>query len=445
MSRQGSRKGHSLSKEELEVHEACFGASGSEADNDNVSQLASPTSGQPNKVLNTGSVIQLAEILAKSLCDHLQSNTVLISEKMSTPVSRKRQIDDNDLPLPTGQPSDANNTSPIIFGADVNPPPPGAEDRNGPGSEDPRLDQLTSDFSNVKVSDAAIAPQASSADKAPQVAPDNTLPSCNADIPNWQPDPAVLAWANLIIDSCEWSIEDRKALIKQFIPENEHSHLFEPVSMPKQIRDAMTNRSIVESDYLLKRFTAETFFYNCNLDVVTCYRPLLEVISNLKGDPAHETDRFLLGRVFLGLVSATTKLSRGRRELARRFVPLTNAPALFRTKPSHKSIFGKDSTASAVEQAVKDSKQDKALVFIPKKKKLPFRSFGSSGRGFQSFRYQYPQQFNPYNSYQYQNQNQNQGYESSKRGSYRGRGNRQRGRGGRGKTYQSRAPYSKTS
>ena len=52
--------------------------------------------------------------------------------------------------------------------------------------------------------------------------------------------------------------------------------------MPQQIRDAMTNRSIVESDYLLKHFTAETFFYNCNVDIVTCYRPLLEVIFNLK-------------------------------------------------------------------------------------------------------------------------------------------------------------------
>ena len=438
MSRQGSRKSHSLSKEELEINEACFGPSGSEADK--FSEPATPSPGQGgNKILQTGSINQLAEVLAKSLSDHLQSNNILISEKMSTPVPRKRHFD-YDLPLPTGKPSDANNTSPIIFGVDVNPPPPGAEDRNGQGSEDPVLDKLSSDLSNVKVSDTA------NADKAPQVAPDDKLPSCNAETPNWKPDPAVLAWVNLIIDSSEWSTEDRKSLIKEFIPEKEHAHIFEPVNMPQQIRDAMTNRSIVESDYLLKRFTAETFLYNCNLDIVTCYRPLLEVISNLKGDPAHERDRFLLGRVFQGLVSATTKLSRGRRELARRFVPLTNAPALFRTKPSHKSIFGKDSTASAVEQAVKDSKQDKDLVYIPKKQKLPFRSFGSSNRGFQSYRYQYPQKFNPYNAYQYQYQNhQNQGYETSKRGSYRGKGNRQRGRGGRGKAYQSRAPYSKTS
>ena len=439
MSRQpnGSRKNHTLSREELEVHDACFGASGSE--DDKVAEPATPTSGQPHNV-QSGSIDDLGKILAKSIFDHLNSTNVIIS----TPVSSKRHIDDNnnnnayDLPLPTGQPS-AINTPPIVFGVDVNPPPPGVgdEDRNGQGPEDHSVEQLTSELSNVKVSET------SNSDKAPIVVPDDTLPTGNVDIPNWKPDPAVLAWANLIIDSSEWSAEDRKSITKTFIPDKEHEHLFEPVSMPQQIRDAMTNRSIVESDYLFKRFTAETFFYNSNVDIVTCYRPLLEVISNLKGNLDHEKDRFLLGRVFQGLVSATTKLSRGRRELARRFVPLINAPALFRTKPTHKSIFGKDSTASAVEQAVKDSKQDKALVYIPKKQKLPFRSFGSSGKGFQSFRYQYPQKYNPFNA-QYQTY-QNQGYENPKKGSYRGRGNRQRGRGGRGKSYQPRTPYSKTS
>ena len=187
MSRQGSRKNHTLSKEELEVNEACFGPSGSEADK--FSEPATPSPGQGgNKILQTGSINQLAEVLAKSLSDHLQSNNILISEKMSTPVPRKRHFD-YDLPLPTGKPSDANNTSPIIFGVDVNPPPPGAEDRNGQGSEDPVLDKLSSELSNVKVSDTA------NADKAPQVTPYDKLPSCSSDTHNWKPDPAVLAWA----------------------------------------------------------------------------------------------------------------------------------------------------------------------------------------------------------------------------------------------------------
>ena len=177
-----------------------------------------------------------------------------------------------------------------------------------------------------------------------------------------------MAWAKLMIDSSEWSVEDRKSLMKEFIPEKELEHFLIPVHMSQQIKDAMQHRTIIESDYLLKRYTTETYLYNYNFDIVTTYRPLLQVMSNLTGDPAHEKDRFLLGRVFQGLVSSTSKLSRGRRELAWRFVPLTNSPAFYRTKPSHTSIFGGESTQTAVDQAVKDSKQDKSLVFLPKKK-----------------------------------------------------------------------------
>ena len=61
MSRQGSRKNHTLSKEELEVNEACFGPSGSEADK--FSEPATPSPGQDgNKILQTGSINQLAEV-----------------------------------------------------------------------------------------------------------------------------------------------------------------------------------------------------------------------------------------------------------------------------------------------------------------------------------------------------------------------------------------------
>merc|ERR1712030_270976 len=146
-------------------------------------------------------------------------------------------------------------------------------------------------------------------------------------------------------------------------------------NMPQQIQDAMKDKSIMHSDYLFKRFTTETYLYNCNLDIVTSLRPLLEVISSTKDDPVRTREHLLLGKVFQGLSSACIKLSRGRRELARRFVPLVNAPALYRTKPSHNSIFGSDSTQSAVDKAVKDSKQDKSLVYIPKKQKNSALSF----------------------------------------------------------------------
>ena len=91
--------------------------------------------------------------------------------------------------------------------------------------------------------------------------------------------------------------------------------------MSQQIQDAMKAKSVVQYDYLFKRFTTETYLYNCNVDIATCLRPLIEVISNTKDDPTQARNHFLLGQVFQGLASATVKLSRGRRELPRRFVP----------------------------------------------------------------------------------------------------------------------------
>ena len=288
-----SRRSHSLSKEELEIHDACFGSDG---ENSNHSEPATPNPGQrinhSDTILNSGSIDSLSQMIAKSLLDALNPPI----QRVPTPVAvkRKRTLFD-DLPLPTGRPSDANNTSPIHFGVDINPPPPEAEDRNGPdiiANENPAVDQLSNDLSNVTVSDPIIT------NPATEIAPDEKLPMLGLDTPNFFPNPAVMAWAKLMIDSSEWSVEDRKSLMKEFIPEKELEHFFIPVHMPQQIKDAMQHRSIIESDYLLKRYTTETYLYNCNFDIVTTYRPLLQVMSNLTGDPAHEKDRFLLGRVF---------------------------------------------------------------------------------------------------------------------------------------------------
>ena len=179
------------------------------------------------------------------------------------------------------------------------------------------------------------------------VAPDPSLPQADSEIPNWNLDPAVVSWADSCIDKIEWTSENRKAIYAEFTPPKDIEHLFQPVTMPQQIQGAMKDKTVIQHDYLFKRYTTETYLYNCNLDIATSLRPLLEVISSTKDDPNRARDHFLLGQVFHGLASATVKLSRGRRELARRFVPLTNAPALYRTKPSHRSSFGGDSIQSS--------------------------------------------------------------------------------------------------
>ena len=224
----------SLSKEELEVHEACFGSeSGS-----NHSEPATPNPGQritPSEmsILNTGSIDTLSQMIAKSLLDALNPSVQTVPTPVAMSRKRPHSLFDN-LPLPTGRPSDANNASPIQFGVDANPPPPGAEDRNGPdiiATENPAVDQLSAELSNVSVSDPTVPDPTVPNPTVPNpittvIAPDNSLPMSGLESPNFFPDPAVMAWAKLMIDSSEWSVEDRKSLMKEFIPEKELEHFF---------------------------------------------------------------------------------------------------------------------------------------------------------------------------------------------------------------------------
>ena len=155
------------------------------------------------------------------------------------------------------------------------------------------------------------------------------MPQSDELLQNWHPDPAVISWALNMVDLADWSPDDRKAINLKFVPSSVYAHLFDAVHMPPDLLSCLKNKSSIASDYLFNRFSAETFFYNCNLDLVTAYKPLLQVLSNLKDIPGQKDNRFLLGRVFQGMVSATIKLSRGRRELVRKFVPLANATAFF--------------------------------------------------------------------------------------------------------------------
>ena len=120
------------------------------------------------------------------------------------------------------------------------------------------------------------------------------------------------------------------------------------------------------------------------------------------------------------MASAVLKLSRGRRELGRRFVPLENANALFRTKPSHYSFFGDSSDDTAVTKAVAEAKVNKNLITMPKKRK------------FMSFRYSHPGGKQFYQSKdRYQNQNFRNNY--YRKGENFGQGRRGQNHGSRRK------------
>ena len=265
----------------------------------------------------------------------------------------------------------------------------------------------------------------------PAIKIDKSLPQAKQGRPvtNWYPCEEVLAWAADVIDGLEMTDQDRKDVAVEFSPEVKWDHLFTAVSPPEGMTKAMEHAETKRNDYLFNRFAAEQDFQRCHADLTCGMRLVLQVISDLKKTPGTDKNRYELGRLYQFMTSAASHGMRGRRELGRKFVPLENQPALFATQPSHYSFFGGPSVESAVTQAVADTKVNKDLVIMPKKR--PFR-FGSTHPGGKSY----------YNSrgsrpYRYQNSRSNYNNFNKKQNFYQGR--RGRGRGTRRKPRQGRA------
>ena len=252
-------------------------------------------------------------------------------------------------------------------------PPPGADVSHAPGSSSNATAQNKAALATAATNTCVIT--------VSEVEPDKNLPLPDSRAPtNWWPHPSVLAWAKVVIDSCEWTEADREALTKEFSPEKEYDHLFQAVPAPADLLAAEKHSVTREQDYLFRRYDTENHLYNANADLACGFRPLLEVLSDLRDKPGMERNRTLLARVFQSMASSVSQLSRGRRELGRRFVPLTNATALFKTKPSHYCLFGEASIEKAVETAVSVSKVNKDLVLMPKKRTQPFHSSYPGGK-----------------------------------------------------------------
>ena len=253
--------------------------------------------------------------------------------------------------------------------------------------------------------------------------PDAGLPSLSLRPPlNWQPDLEVLAWAVETLDLCEWSKEDRDVFAKKYSPSPEHDHIFKAVENPPDLLNVIRSPDVAASDFLFKRAVTEQFLYDANKDLACGFRPLIDLLSSLKGKDM-EHIRIPLAHVFQSMSSAINNISKGRRELGRRFVPLDSAPALFRSKPSHHCLFGFGSLEEAMTKTVEAKKINKDLVFVPKK--VPFKN---SGQGRQLGRlYKYNPRYNNsyYNSYQSHNNNRGK--------FFRGRGGQKKTRRGSGK------------
>ena len=200
--------------------------------------------------------------------------------------------------------------------------------------------------------------------------PDASLPSSSIRPPhNWNPDPEVLAWAVQTLDLCEWSKEDRAMFEKKYSTDPAHDHLFTAVANPPDLLNTLRSKVMTNKDYYFNRAEAEQYFYDANKDLSCGLRPLIDILSTLKGQ-GMDNIRTPLAHVFQSISSALSNISRGRRELVRRFVPSDSQPALYRSKPSHQCLFGYSSIDEAMAKACEAKKINKDLVHVPKKKPI---------------------------------------------------------------------------
>ena len=253
--------------------------------------------------------------------------------------------------------------------------------------------------------------------------PDADLPCGVNDRPpvNWHPHPAVISWANLVIDKVEWTDVERKALAMEFSPDPVLDHLFTAVPPPPGLLKAIKDPLTWDRDYLFRRAETERLLHEAQKDLASSLRPLLEVLSSTKDVDGLGPLRVQLSKVFSGMASSASYISRGRRELGRRFVPLETAPRLFSNKPTHYCYFGHKSIDEAVKDAVETKQVNKDLVRLPQKfqAQRPFRKTANkpSWKGFQNnFRDQSNSKFQPGQKWQ------KSGRKRGARGRGRGRG-----------------------
>ena len=169
--------------------------------------------------------------------------------------------------------------------------------------------------------------------------PDPSLPLPSTRPPkNWDPDPSVLLWASKTRDSCEWTKEDREFFAAKFSTDPDYDHMFSAIPNPPDLLAAIKSPELLDKDFLFKRAETEDFLFSANEDLACGFRPLLEVLSSLKDKGMNDTHT-QLAYMFQSMSSAICKISRSRRELGRRFVPLDSAPALFKNKPSPQCLF----------------------------------------------------------------------------------------------------------
>ena len=345
---------------------------------------------------------------------------------------------------------DNNASRGEIFGENVNDSDyeyEGDEDHDdyyGPDRADTGRNPPQVQYAGETVSPSLSAPPSTPADE-----PDPDLPTIDKRLPvNWSPSVKIMSFVKKAADD-EWSKEKRQLLVERFNAKEEYDEFLLPVKLPRKLYRALKSPVTKKRDYLLSRLEIERQLFNANFDLCVALRPIMEVFDLVSAMPQNAVTKNiknLIGYSIMAICSANLKISRGRREVARRFVRLDWAEDLYSKKPSHACIFGGTSLDDAVKAARESSKTDDSLVYAPKRKR-PFRpSFAyykdlrfpsqTQGRGGPNMGFRHPQTRQQYNDYN----NNNYQYGSKSRGQYqRYRG---KGRGGKRGAKSTRAAYS---
>ena len=384
------KKKQKLSQEELEIHQM-FGES------DSNSTISTPNPGQPPKPnVNVSQASQaqappaqapLAQAPQAPPFDYGKMQSMFekmdnfmtqihssgILEKPDYYSSEYEENEENEdvIEIDNELPLHRPDSAPSRFGVNVNESQSSRVDATNQ-SEAPLIHPIDENNNFSAVPLPSIVPVASPVVSAPTAAvvlPDASLPLATDRPPvNWDPDLSLMAWAPLALDGkCEWSKKDREIFIAKFSPDPIHDHLFKAVPHPPELLSAIQDPVNLERDYLFKRSEAEQHFYSANQDLACGFRPLLEVMSSMKNKEDMKETRQLLANVFQSMSSATCRLSRGRRELVRRFIPLDTAPGLFKQQPSHHCLFGSKSIEEALQKANDSKKINKDLVMFRKR------------------------------------------------------------------------------
>ena len=129
----------------------------------------------------------------------------------------------------------------------------------------------------------------------------------------------------------------------RFNAKAEYDEFLLPVKMPKKLYRALKSPVTKKRDYLLSRLEVERQLFNASFDLCIALRPLMEVFDLVLAMPPNASTKNiknLIGYCIMAVCSANLKISRGRREVARRFVRFDWAEDLYASKPSHACVFG---------------------------------------------------------------------------------------------------------